>query len=214
MLQISVHSFQNEKETIRKIYEKHKTTPTKGDWFQLLKEDFQFIEQELDDEKIKLQTKEEYKKQVKEWVRKSAFKFFNKEREGHKKVKNIVYTDFRIQRYLTSKLFNKEERNLLFSLRSKCHQAKLNFSKMNKNNLLCSLGCQKTEDQAHIFKECPILSNCKQYPPLEFIFGDINDQNEAIKVFLPIEKRRKQLKENILPGEAARTRALAPSISA
>ena len=43
---------QNENETIRKIYEKQKTTLTKGDWFQLLKEDFQFIEQELDDEKI------------------------------------------------------------------------------------------------------------------------------------------------------------------
>ena len=205
---------QNENETIRKIYEKQKTTPTKGDWFELLKEDFKFIEQEMDDEKIKSITKEQYKKQVKQWVRKAAFKFFIKEKEGHKKVQNIVYEDFAIQPYLKSKLFNAEERNLLFALRSNCHPAKNNFRKMNQNNLLCSWGCQKIENQAHVFKECPILSSCQQYPPMEYIFGTLTEQKEALRVFLPIEKKRKQLKENILPGEAARTRALAPKISA
>ena len=182
--------------------------------FELLKEDFKFIEQEMDDEKIKSITKEQYKKQVQQWVRKLAFKFFTKEKEGHKKVQNIVYEDFAIQPYLKSKLFNAEERNLLFALRSKCHPAKNNFRKMNQNNLLCSWGCQKIENQAHVFKECPILSSCQQYPPIDYIFGTLTEQKEAIKVFLPIEKKRKQLKENILPGEDARTRALAPKISA
>ena len=89
------------------------------------------------------------------------------------------------------------------------------FSKMNKNNMFCSLGCQTAEDQAHIFKNCPFLSKCDQYPPLEYIFGNVFEQKEALKVFLPIEKRRKQLIDNTPPGEAARTRAdMAPNTSA
>ena len=69
--------------------------------------------------------------------------------------------------------------------------------------------------QFHIFKNCQILSNCEQNPLLQFIFGDIMKQEEAIDVFLPLDKKRKYLKENIIPGENARTRAtIAPNISA
>jgi hypothetical protein len=78
---------QNENETIRKIYEKQKTTPTKGDWFELLREDFKFMEQEMDDEKIKSITKEQYKKQVRQWVRKAAFKFFIKKKRVTRRYK-------------------------------------------------------------------------------------------------------------------------------
>ena len=43
---------QEDNETIKKMYEKQKKNPTKGDWFQLLKEDFKFIEEDMDEEKI------------------------------------------------------------------------------------------------------------------------------------------------------------------
>ena len=36
-------------ETIKKIYQKQKEKPCKGDWYQLLKEDLVFIECELDE---------------------------------------------------------------------------------------------------------------------------------------------------------------------
>ena len=107
------------------------------------------------------------------------------------------------------------DKNLLYALRSSCHQAKCNFIRMNKNHLQCSLGCQTVEDQYHIFKNCPFLSNCAKYPQLEYIFGDVFELKEARKVFLPIEKRRKQLKVTIPPGEAARTQTdKAPDTSA
>ena len=48
---------QDDNETIKKMYEKQKKNPTKGDWFQLLKEDFQFIEEDMDEEKIKTMSK-------------------------------------------------------------------------------------------------------------------------------------------------------------
>ena len=146
---------QEEGETIKLIYEKQKISPTKGDWYELSLKDFDFIEEKIDDDKIKMLTKAEFKKKIKMLVKKAALKYLNKEKDGHKKVKNIDYNSLNIQPYLTSKLFTREERNLMYSLRSNCHPAKNNFKRMNKNNLLCSLGCQNIEDQVHIFTQCP-----------------------------------------------------------
>ena len=65
------------------------------------------------------------------------------------------------------------------------------------------------------FQELSILSNFKQYPPLKKMFRNVFEQKEVLKVFLPIEKSRKQLKDNIPPREAARTQAVtAPNTSA
>ena len=124
-------------------------------------------------------------------MRNASCKDLNRVKLGHKKVKHIVYENFVIQPYLTYKGFNKEERNLLYALRSSCPQAKSNFRRMNKNNLYCSMGVIQMKI-SHIFKNCPFLSNCYKYPPIEYIFEDVFEQKEALKVFLPIEQRRKQ----------------------
>ena len=201
------HILQQDKtETIRQIYEKQKTDYTKGDWFQLLIKDFEFIEETMDEEQIKNMSKIQYKKKIKDMVKKAAFKYLTKQKEEHKKVKNLVYKDLQIQPYLTSKLFNNEERNLLYSLRSMCHPAKQNFRKMNRNNLLCSFGCLQTEDQFHMFIQCPYLKLPNQPSSYDNIFKDLEEQKEAIQVFLPKEKLRRQLIDNFPPG-GSRTRA-------
>ena len=43
----------------------------------------------MDEEKIKQMSKIEYKKKVTEMVTKATFKYFTKEKEGHKKVKDL-----------------------------------------------------------------------------------------------------------------------------
>ena len=55
----------DEKETIHKIYKKQKEEFVKGDWFQLLKEDFQFMNIVMNEEKIKNTSKDVYKKERK-----------------------------------------------------------------------------------------------------------------------------------------------------
>ena len=70
-------------ETIKKIYEKQKTEPTRGDWYQLLKKDFQFIEKNINEEEIKSLSKAEYKKVVKAAIEKAALKYFLEEKISH-----------------------------------------------------------------------------------------------------------------------------------
>ena len=50
-------------ETIKKIYEKQKSEPTKGDWYELLKNDFRFIGKNINEDNIKAQSKLEFKKE-------------------------------------------------------------------------------------------------------------------------------------------------------
>ena len=53
------------KELIKKIYLKQKENCLKGDWYQTLEQDFQFIGVEIDDEQIGKIPKSEYRKYIK-----------------------------------------------------------------------------------------------------------------------------------------------------
>ena len=53
----------------------------------------------------------------------------NKEKRKDKKKKKLSYDTFSIQPYLTIDYFRTEHKNLLFSRRSKCYNAKINLKK-------------------------------------------------------------------------------------
>ena len=55
-----------------------KKETTKGDWFQLLKEDLKFIEVVMGEDKKKSYSKEKFKRIVKTVIIRAAFKYFNK----------------------------------------------------------------------------------------------------------------------------------------
>ena len=63
-----------EEETVRKIYEKQKEEHSKGDWIELLKNDFEFMGIDLDEQEIKGTPKSIYRKKIKDLIRKAAFK--------------------------------------------------------------------------------------------------------------------------------------------
>ena len=52
-------------------------------------------------------------------VRNAAFKYLTKSQQKHSKMKLMEYRTFRMQDYLSSPMFNYEERNLLFRLRTR-----------------------------------------------------------------------------------------------
>ena len=121
-----------------------------------------------------------------------------------KKMASLTYEQFKAQDYLTSIELNREEKRLLFSLRSNCYPAKIYFKNMNKGNLKCSLNCDQIETQIHIFENCePVLSrlNTTETTTLNSIYGSITEQKSAVKVFLKIDNMRRKMINNLLPGE-------------
>ena len=85
-------------------------------------------------------------------------------------------------------------------IRSRCHDSKNNFKKFYKNDILCRYGCLSAETQIHLLTQCKFLESHTGAPNYEYIFMDPNRQKEAIQYFMQVEKVRKQLKENLIPG--------------
>ena len=54
----------NDNETVKKIYLKEKESNLKDDWYRTLKEDYDFIEEESNDEEIMKMSKGDFKKKV------------------------------------------------------------------------------------------------------------------------------------------------------
>ena len=65
-----------EDETIRKIYIKQKFDRVKGDWIEILKQEFAFIGKNMNEEEIQGTPKKEYKLKIRGLVRKAALRVF------------------------------------------------------------------------------------------------------------------------------------------
>ena len=100
-----------------------------------------------------------------------------------------------------SKILNQNERRLLYSLSSHCHKSKFYFTKLHKNNILCSLGRSEIENQEHIFTKCKhLISISRSQPAVPYlnILGNIKEQKQLILVFRKIEKKILHIKTNLL----------------
>ena len=176
---------------------KQRGSHIKGDWFRMLLKDFQFIEQDMDDNAIKNTPKGIYYKEIKKKVNAGALKYFIQIKEkSRKKMQYLNYKNICLQEYLSSQEFSLKEKKLLFALRSSCYKAKMNFKKLNRQNLQCSLKCTNEETQSHIFQSCrPILDKLglTEVPNISQIYGTTLEQKQAIEIFVKIDDTRKQL---------------------
>ena len=123
-----------------------KDDPVKGDWIHLVQSDMRDIDLNMSDDLITTIPREEFKKIVKDKVRKLVYKDLEQIKQKHIKVKHIVHENMDSpQKYLTSPLLNNKQSSLLLNLRSHCvNEFKSNFYTCN-----CPL-CGKSEDtQGH-----------------------------------------------------------------
>ena len=116
------------------------------------------------------------------------------------KMKRLSCDIIIIQPYLTNNNFTTEDKKFLFSLRSQCYDAKTNFKKLKKGNMQCRLNCESEEYQDHIFQSCrPIFEKLgiTEIPNINSIYGTPMEQQHAIKIFVQLDKLRKQLLKDI-----------------
>ena len=188
---------------IKRVYMAQKQKPTKGDWISLIKNDFELIEEQFNEDAITAMSKNKFKKYVKEKIEKAAFKYLLKLKNSHNKIKNIQYKKLRLQTYITSQNLTEKEIQNLFALRSRMIKVKRNFSNMYKQNLNCTFGCETEESQEHQLECESILDKLEDekflLAELEYadLFGILQKQEEIIQIFSKILKVREELIANI-----------------
>jgi hypothetical protein len=188
----------------KKVYIKQKESSIKGDWFRTLQDVFNFIGEEINDDQIASFSKPQYKIYIQDKVKIAAFHAYLALKEkSKKKLKSLEYTVLKIQPYLISDKISSKQIKLLYSLRSKCYSAKMNFKKMHKGDLKCIFHCNAEETQYHIFEHCQPIRlklNITSGAKLDAIYGTLSEQLEAIQIFEKIDDTMNIIKLNILPG--------------
>lgn len=135
-----------------------KTCPSKGDWFQMIQEDFQIIKLKLSDSQVMNMSKFQFKRIIKKHIQSAAFQQYIEVQKSKSKIKNIEYTNLKTQEYLLSNKFTNSECFLLFKLRSRMIDIKENFKSSHLSDMKCRKGCVEIEEVSHLLK-CPVLVN-------------------------------------------------------
>ena len=197
----------NDGELIKRVFNAQRDNTTPGDFVDLVKGDLLNIGEIFDEEKIKLQTKNQFKTHIKNKIKSKTFKDLKSQQQEHSKVRSITYTKFEIQSYMTSSLFSNEMVRVLFNMRcSMTKGIKSNFSSIFRNDIGCKMKCNQTgaiDNQEHLLS-CPILlSNLKsdQISSVNYdnIFGSLEEQRKVVNVLIQLPEIRNKILEVILP---------------
>ena len=93
--------------------------PLDGDFVQLIREDFSLIDIPFDITFVESSGIEDYRKAIKNGIRKAALIYLKNKQKTHTKVREVEYEKLEQQPYLRSSMFTNEETSLLFALRTR-----------------------------------------------------------------------------------------------
>ena len=106
--------------------------------------------------------------QIKEKILMKTLEKFQKEKESHSKVRKIEHHAIKIQKYLQPNQIkmSKEEAQLIFQLRCRVTEAKINL-RGKYDNLDCGACGLEEESQQHIMK-CKVLNKNKEEEDIDY----------------------------------------------
>ena len=153
----------------------------------------------MEDEKAAKFRKSTYKKYIKKVIAENTFKYLLKIKEKHSKLKDIIYTKFKLQNYLKSNNnLTYEQKSTLFKFRVREIEVKNNY-KNKYPNQKCNL-CTSNEDdtQYHLLQCEYLIRNCAKLAnnvtiEYEDIFEDSDKQLNAAKLLHEVWEKRTEL---------------------
>ena len=147
--------------------------------------------------------KQNFKKVVKEKIRKIAFKYLIEIKESQSKLTEIEYREFKTQEYLGCSKLSEEEKSILFKICTRTvEDIKTNFRNKFGSDLACRL-CEsdyEEESQSHqltcqsMIRECEELRMNTTYKDF---FRNIDDQTAATHLFKKVLDIREKLLKQI-----------------
>ena len=161
----------------------------------------------IDEETIEMTSINTHKTNIKQKIKKAAFKYLLEKQKNHSKVEKVKYEKFATQNYMTSPLFTNEEVSMLYALRSRAVQCKANYrTNYNKDDLLCKL-CEIDVDSQPYILLCDVLrkelaSEHVTAGQVEYcdIFKDTHKQKVVTVLFTELLEIKKKLESEDSPS--------------
>ena len=180
----------NDREMLYKFFKVQWEYPTKMDWTETVKEDFDFFGMELNIDELKKYKKLTFSKLLKKKIKNAAFEYLLDKKDQHSKMDGITYDKkLKKQNYLDH--INPTLARLLFKFRCRMINVKMNFKKANAdfNCPLCvKIGEFYTDSQQHllcckaIIQKSDILSRNKTVKYEHIFDKNIEKMTECIKL--------------------------------
>ena len=172
---------QDQKSIMFKFFESQRNHGTSKDWVTTIRKDLKELQIDLNFDKIKSMGKHEFKKIVKQKIENKAKLKLEEKKASHSKVMHLKHESFGIQKYLkpTKMQISIEERQLIFKLRSKVTNVKMNFRGMHEE-LTCDVCQEENETQEHVL-ECKEINKNDQ-DEIEYAKIDNGNVCEMVKI--------------------------------
>ena len=189
------------KSMIFKFFEAQRKNPTRKDWVTTIKNDLEELNINLQFEEIMKMKKSELRNILKQKIEIKVMKRLEKLKNMHSKVNHIKHEFLRIQNYLksTGVQITKEERQLIFKMRCRVTDLKMNFKRKYEDHN-CEACKQEEETQKHIL-ECKEIQKKQQSIKcnLEYeklFHGNLNDKIEIARTFKENMEIRESIRED------------------
>ena len=143
---------QKDDQLIRKTYNAQQLKPTRGDWYKMVQDEKSKYSINLTDQQISQMSRYKFKKMVDKNVGSYAFEYLKVKASSHSKSLDIlagVQTQLVAKRkaYLKENTLTRDDCHLLFKLRSRMLDVKVNFSNQYDDIVrLCILRSEKTDN--------------------------------------------------------------------
>ena len=140
-----------------------------------------------------------FQAKVKKAVKKKAFEDLIKLKNTHNKVKNINFSEFKMQGYLKTTLLSNHEAKFLFHSRCRMLPVRTNYGSSFSEHF-CPL-CKTIEDTQSYLLFCDTLENqnvlVSSVPEYDHLFSSkVEDQVVIVKVLKQKFEERKKLLKN------------------
>ena len=197
----------NDEELVKRVYKAQRDNPTPGDFICLVKKDLEDMGEVFKEEDIMSKNKNQFKLHIGKQIKAAAFKILKALQLGHSKVNKIIYSQYKIQPYMTSPLFTNKMVETLFNFRcSMINNIKGNFSSLYRGNMECKLKCHQGEDiQSHLL-DCSVIKGQLGETEQEKVksvlydhmYGTLEQQREVVLVL----GRMLEIRDEILLRES------------
>ena len=183
---------ENENSMIHRFFQTQLKYRKKKDWISSVLKDLNDIGIEENIEEIKIIQKTTLKRIIDKAITEKAFKRLLGLKDNHSKVKNLMYSEFKLQNYLKPSRIKatRSEIQTIFELRSRGTEVKLNF-RGKFENLECRV-CEKSdESQKHAY-ECAEILKIRKLKKQKIEYENIFEENKRKQIQIA-----KDFKENM-----------------
>ena len=169
----------NEDQLLFRFFKAQNRNPSKGDWSEIVKQDIADFSLNLTFDEIKRLKYAKFKTIVKKACKIYTLNRLLLIKSSHKKGENLQYSKLETNQYLLSNKITVSQALLLFKIRSRMLDVKMNFKEkyQNDNMLLqcdiCTDG--KLDDQSHV----PVCSGLVKNQNIQFEYSNLFSKNNT-----------------------------------